>query len=137
MRMYWIKDKVQGKTYMIYWDQGKNNMADYYTKHFSPTYHQTVRPSYILKGYNMKSPGLICEGVLNHYNLPPQGWSAIGTNKSSHTRMNNCEVQNMYSSNKYSRCKYNDSNDSYTNIVSLNQKLPTTNFHSHLHRYIA
>ena len=136
MRMYWIKDKVQDKTYKIYWDEGKNNMADYFTKHFSPTYHQIIRPSYILKGYNI-TPGPICEGVLNHYNLPPQGWSPIWTNKSSPTRMNNCEAQNMYTSNQYSCCKYNDSNDSYTNIVSLNQKLPMTNFHSHLHRYIA
>ena len=40
MRLYWIKDCVIGKEFYIYWSAGANNFADYFTKHFSPSYHQ-------------------------------------------------------------------------------------------------
>ena len=53
MRLNWIKDQVSQKQFYIYWDKGTNNMADYSTKHFAPSYHQRIRPSYILKGYSM------------------------------------------------------------------------------------
>ena len=52
MRWYWLKDKVNQKYFHIYWQQGANNKADYHSKHFPPSYHQKVRPSYILKGYH-------------------------------------------------------------------------------------
>ena len=50
MRYYWIKDRVSQQQFIIYWDSGLNNYADYFTKHFSPTYHQQIRSTYILKG---------------------------------------------------------------------------------------
>ena len=53
MRLYWLQDRTTNKEFKIYWSQGNNNLADYYTKHFSPTYHQQIRPTYILKGHNM------------------------------------------------------------------------------------
>ena len=34
MRYYWIKDKVSNQDFVIYWDKGLNNYADYFTKHF-------------------------------------------------------------------------------------------------------
>ena len=34
----------------IWWDKGINNLADYHTKHFPPSHHQQIRPTYILKG---------------------------------------------------------------------------------------
>ena len=63
MRYYWIKDKVSNQEFFIYWDKGLNNYADYFTKHFSPTYHQKIRSNYILKGYNITLdliPGETC-----------------------------------------------------------------------------
>ena len=53
MRYYWIKDKVSNQEFIIYWDKGLNNYADYFTKHFSASYHQQIRPTYILKGYSL------------------------------------------------------------------------------------
>ena len=32
MRSYWLKDRQQQKQFSIYWDNGKNNFADYFTK---------------------------------------------------------------------------------------------------------
>ena len=52
MCLYWIKDRITNKEFLIYWDKGIYNLADYFTKHFSPSYHQEIRPRYILKGYH-------------------------------------------------------------------------------------
>ena len=34
----------------MYWDKGLNNYSDYFTKHVSPSYHQKIISTYILKG---------------------------------------------------------------------------------------
>ena len=49
MRLNWIKDRVLQKQFYIYWTKGSKNLADYFTKHFSPSYHQNIRPLYLLK----------------------------------------------------------------------------------------
>ena len=53
MRYFWLLDRVSQSQFLIYWDKGENNHADYYTKHHSPSYHQQIRPTYILKGYHL------------------------------------------------------------------------------------
>ena len=64
MRLYWIKDRVIGKEFYIYWSTGAHNFADNFTKHFSPFYHQQTSPTYILKNNHMGSTALQREGVL-------------------------------------------------------------------------
>ena len=54
MRWYYLQDKVKNKEFDIFWKQGSNNKADYHTKHFPPSYHTTVQPTYILKGYHLQ-----------------------------------------------------------------------------------
>ena len=56
MRYHWLKDRQQQQQFYIYWDKGSNNHADYWTKHFSPTYHQDIRSTYILKGFYVTLP---------------------------------------------------------------------------------
>ena len=51
MRWYWLRDRVQRGQFIIYWDKGKNNYADYHSKHFPPSYNSLKRPTYILKGF--------------------------------------------------------------------------------------
>jgi hypothetical protein len=47
MPFYWVRDHVwQGKL-NIYWQPGKVNLADYYTKHHAAAHHQLVRPLYL------------------------------------------------------------------------------------------
>ena len=53
MRYYWIQDRVTQDQFIIYWEEGLNNFADYFTKHFSSSYNQKIRSNYILKGYNI------------------------------------------------------------------------------------
>ena len=56
MRLYWIRDRKNQKQYNIYWKPGSTNKGDYFTKHFPPTHHSTVRPSYLhVKKYGKRS----------------------------------------------------------------------------------
>ena len=64
MRLYQIKYKVNEKEFYVYWKEGAENFADYFTKHFSPRYHQTIRLTSILKNNNMNMPELQRKGVL-------------------------------------------------------------------------
>ena len=47
MRFYWIKDRVRQGHFRIHWKPGKGNLADYFTKHFPPSHHIQVRPTYL------------------------------------------------------------------------------------------
>ena len=52
---YWLKDRVHQGQFITYWDRGSNNLADYHTKHFPPSYHIKIRPKYILKGFHLST----------------------------------------------------------------------------------
>ena len=54
MRYFWLKDRVSQSEFIIYWDKGSNNHADYWTKHWPAKYHQQIRPTYILKGNHLQ-----------------------------------------------------------------------------------
>jgi hypothetical protein len=47
MQFYWIQDRVQQKQFHVYWRPGPTNLADYFTKHHSPAYHQQIRSTYV------------------------------------------------------------------------------------------
>jgi hypothetical protein len=57
MRFYWLKDQYEQKQFDFVWGPGKENLADYPTKHHSGKHHDTVRPIYLYV-YN-KSPKTI------------------------------------------------------------------------------
>ena len=73
MRLYWIKDQVNNKEFPIYWHTGVKKNADYFTKYFSPIYHQTIQPTYILKNNHINTTELQREGVLIYQCIAPQG----------------------------------------------------------------
>ena len=47
MRYWWLKENSAQSEFNIFWDKGVNNWADYFTKHFSPSTHQVLRPYYV------------------------------------------------------------------------------------------
>jgi hypothetical protein len=47
IRFYWVKDRVKQGQCNVYWGPGYQNLADYYTKHHSPTHHKRMREMYI------------------------------------------------------------------------------------------
>ena len=51
VRYHWLSEQQRNKKFNIFWDKGSNNLADYHTKHHSPSYHQKVRSKYILKNF--------------------------------------------------------------------------------------
>ena len=73
MRLYWIKDRLTDKEFHIYWSAGENNLADYFTKHFAPSYHLHIIPTYILKNHHMSVSELQSEGVLIYRDITPKG----------------------------------------------------------------
>ena len=72
MRLYWIQDRVTNKEFYVYWKAGDENFADYFTKHFAPSYHQQIRPTYILKNHHVTTE-LQREGVLIYQDITPWG----------------------------------------------------------------
>ena len=44
MRFWWLRDREAQGQFRIYWASGKDNRADYHTKHHCAAHHQMVRP---------------------------------------------------------------------------------------------
>ena len=47
MRYYWVRDRVKQQQFVIYWRQGTEQRADYFTKHHPASHHQAMRPVYL------------------------------------------------------------------------------------------
>ena len=47
MRFYWIRDRIKNGQFIIYWRKGKENDADYFTKHHQPAHHRRMRSRYL------------------------------------------------------------------------------------------
>ena len=42
MRFFWVKDRIRQGQLVLYWRPGKDNRADYFTKHHSPSNHKEI-----------------------------------------------------------------------------------------------
>jgi hypothetical protein len=49
MRFYWIRDRIKQGQIIIHWRAGKDNLADYFTKHHSPAHNKLIRSRYQLE----------------------------------------------------------------------------------------
>ena len=47
MKWHWLRDKEVLEQLRVYWDSGKNNDTDYFTKHHPPIHHPQTIPWYI------------------------------------------------------------------------------------------
>jgi hypothetical protein len=43
-KYYWLQDRVRHKQFDVYWRPGKDNLANYHTKHHPAQHHQDMRP---------------------------------------------------------------------------------------------
>jgi hypothetical protein len=64
MRFYWIQDRIRQGEYTAYWQRGKGNLADYFTKHHPPSHHMQVRSTYLHVAKFIAQPTAEREGVL-------------------------------------------------------------------------
>jgi len=63
MRFYWIKeDRVALGQYVVHWRRGSNNLADYFTKHHSPSHHRLMRLQYLV---DLRRPASL-QGCVEH-----------------------------------------------------------------------
>ena len=51
MHYYWLLEQNTKKRFIFLWKQSSDNLVDYHTKHFSPTYHKKVLMKYV-RDYN-------------------------------------------------------------------------------------
>jgi hypothetical protein len=49
MRFYWLRNRKAQGQFGIYWQPGKFNSANYFTKHHSPLHHVNVRYKFLSK----------------------------------------------------------------------------------------
>ena len=47
MRFFWVTGQVASGEFDVQWHPGKENLADYFTKHFETSHHREVRPWYV------------------------------------------------------------------------------------------
>jgi hypothetical protein len=47
MRWFWIRDKVKDNIFNVYWNSGKTNRADYFSKQHPTKHHIEMRPLYL------------------------------------------------------------------------------------------
>ena len=47
MRYYWLRDRAKQQQFHIHWKKGTQNLADYFTKHHSPSHHRKMRPLFL------------------------------------------------------------------------------------------
>ena len=45
-RFYWLQDRVEQGEFRVFCAPGENNLADYFTKYYSPATHRQLRPIY-------------------------------------------------------------------------------------------
>ena len=49
MHFYWVCDHISQADFHVYWHRGCNNLANYFTKHHSPSHHHLMCLRYLLK----------------------------------------------------------------------------------------
>lgn len=64
MQFYWICDRVKQGQFRVYWKPGRDNKADYITKHHLSSHHVQERPTYLQVASEGKHSSSECEGVL-------------------------------------------------------------------------
>ena len=48
MRWHWLRDRVRQRQFRVFWRPGKQNLADYFTKHHPTWYHRKIRKKFLL-----------------------------------------------------------------------------------------
>ena len=55
MQYYWLRDRAKQQQFHIHWKAGTQNLADYVTKHHSPSHHRKMRPVFLSEGKTKNS----------------------------------------------------------------------------------
>ena len=81
MRFYWIRDRVQQKQFLVYWQPGTSNFGDYFTKHHKTKFWSGPNPALhasLVIGKNILGFLLVVVGIiLSVPGVPGQGLLTI------------------------------------------------------------
>ena len=89
MQLCWIRDRRNQDQFNIYWKPGSTNRGDYFTKHFPPAHHTTVRPSYLhVAKYGKRSTLQGCVNLTLSTNHPVH--PCAPAKSSAHAYTQNC-----------------------------------------------
>ena len=47
MRFWWLIDRVRQNHFTVHWSPGATNLADYFSKHHSPSHHAKMRKTFL------------------------------------------------------------------------------------------
>ena len=47
MRYHWLRDRLSQRQFNFFWQPGKHNHADYFTKHHPTVHHRQIRNKYV------------------------------------------------------------------------------------------
>ena len=67
---YWLQDRVKQGEFRVFWDPGKDNLADYYTKYHSQATHRRLRPIYTYTEGKGPTTFQGCVKILTRTNRP-------------------------------------------------------------------
>ena len=95
IQFFWVTDQVKNGTFDVQWHPGAENLADYFTKHFTTKHHQEVRPWYLQED---NSPRLMpraaapralrgCVGTLKDGYSKTSPLPRVNPNKVNHSRI--------------------------------------------------
>ena len=48
MRLYWVRNRVRQGHYLVYWERGKDKLANYFIKHHPNKHHRATRGTYLV-----------------------------------------------------------------------------------------
>ena len=60
MCYYWLRDKQEMKQFKLSWERALQNLADYFTKHFSAMHHKHIRFKYVFDDTDVLRPARVC-----------------------------------------------------------------------------
>jgi len=80
MRYHWVKDRIAQGQFFLYWARGKWNRADYFTKHYPPSYHKLMKYEYLQRPQaNLVMPHVRgCVSTFGLSRLLPRGSLTVG-----------------------------------------------------------
>ena len=55
MQFEWLKDREAKEQFGFFWQAGKTNLADYFTKHHPPAHHRNVRAEFLMRVADLKA----------------------------------------------------------------------------------
>jgi hypothetical protein len=72
MRYHWLTDRVRQKQFDLYWRPGRENIADYHTKHHSAQHHKAMRRLILHQANSLQ----VLRGCVKLLPLPQPPWRA-------------------------------------------------------------